>query len=156
MKRIKQVAIGAAILSLAFAAAAQKPVVYPAKKQSQAQQGKDDGECYVWAKQNTGIDPANPPKSSAPPPPEQKKGGVVKGAAAGAAVGAIGGNDWRPGPPPPTGGRGRRRRGAARQEQGRAAAGSATAAGGCAAVAAGDANLLPRLRGLHVRTRIHS
>ena len=93
MKRIKQVAIGAAILSLAFAAAAQKPVVYPAKKQSQAQQGKDDGECYVWAKQNTGIDPANPPKSSAPPPPEQKKGGVVKGAAAGAAVGAIGGND---------------------------------------------------------------
>lgn len=35
-----------------------KPIVYPAKGQTQQQQQKDDGECYGWAKSNTGIDPA--------------------------------------------------------------------------------------------------
>jgi hypothetical protein len=89
MKSMKHIAIGAAILSLSFAAWAQKPAVYPAKGQSATQQSKDDGECYAWAKQSTGIDPANPPQAAAP----QRKGGVVRGAAAGAAVGAIGGND---------------------------------------------------------------
>ena len=89
MKRMTQIAIGAAILSLSFAAWAQKPAVYPAKGQSAKQQSKDDGECYAWAKQSTGVDPANPPQAAAP----QRKGGVARGAAAGAAVGAIGGND---------------------------------------------------------------
>ena len=89
MKRVTQIAIGAAILSLSCAAWAQKPAVYPAKGQSAKQQSKDDGECYAWAKQSTGVDPANPPQAAAP----QRKGGVARGAAAGAAVGAIGGND---------------------------------------------------------------
>jgi hypothetical protein len=84
-----QLAVGAALLTIAFAAPAQKPVAYPAKGQSASQQSKDDGECLAWAKSNTGIDPAAPP---AAPPPE-KSGQRVKGAAAGAAVGAIGGND---------------------------------------------------------------
>jgi hypothetical protein len=59
---------------------------YPTKGQDAAQQQKDEGECYGWAKQQTGIDPAAPP----PPPPEAKqaKGGAVKGAAKGAAGGA--------------------------------------------------------------------
>lgn len=67
---------------------------YPKNNQSAAQQQKDEGECYGWAKQQTGIDPAAP----APPPQEAKKvkGGGAKGAAggaaAGAAVGAIAGD----------------------------------------------------------------
>ena len=92
MKSMTQIAIGAAILSLSFAAWAQKPAVYPAKGQSATQQSKDDGECYAWAKKSTGIDPANPPQAAAAPAP-QRQGGVVRGAAAGAAVGAIGGNN---------------------------------------------------------------
>jgi len=93
MKKIAMGAMGAAILSLAFAAWAQKPVVYPAKAQSKAQQGKDDGECNAWAKQSTGIDPANPPQTAQAAPAPARKGGVARGAVAGAAVGAIGGND---------------------------------------------------------------
>jgi hypothetical protein len=84
-----QLAVGAALLTIAFAAPAQKPVAYPAKGQSASQQSKDDGECLAWAKSNTGIDPAAP--AAAPPP--QPGGQRVKGAAVGAAVGAIGDND---------------------------------------------------------------
>ncbi len=67
---------------------------YPKNNQSAAQQQKDENECYGWAKQTTGIDPAAPP----PPPPEAKqvKGGGAKGAAGGAvagtAIGAIAGD----------------------------------------------------------------
>ena len=87
-----QLAVGAALLTLAFAASAQKPIAYPAKGQSTSQQSKDDGECQKWAQQNTGVNPSAPPpaQAAAPPPP---KGGRAKGAAAGAAVGAIGDND---------------------------------------------------------------
>lgn len=98
MKRMTQVAIGAAVLTLAFAALAQKPVTYPAKGQTPEQQSKDDGECYVWAKQTTGIDPATVASSvQAPAGPERSRGssvvrGAAGGAALGAAVGAIGGN----------------------------------------------------------------
>lgn len=67
---------------------------YPKNNQSPGQQQKDESECYGWARQTTGIDPAAPP----PPPPEAKqvKGGGVKGAAGGAvagtAIGAIAGD----------------------------------------------------------------
>ena len=84
-----QLAVGTALLTIAFAAPAQKPVAYPAKGQSSSQQSKDDGECMGFAKQSTGVDPAAPP----PAPPPEKQGQRVQGAAAGAAVGAIGGND---------------------------------------------------------------
>ena len=96
MKQMMQIAVGAALMALTLTAAAQKPIVYPAKGQSAQQQSKDDGECYVWAKQNTGVDPAAPPPKAAPvaaPPPPPPGRGLVRGAAAGAAIGAIGGND---------------------------------------------------------------
>jgi hypothetical protein len=91
MQRSIPIAIGAALLSLALGAMAQKPSSYPAKGQTAELQKKDDGECLAWAKQTTGIDPAQPAPPPAQTPPPQ--GGRVKGAAAGAAVGAIGGND---------------------------------------------------------------
>ncbi len=72
-------------------------VPYPSKGQSPAQQNKDEGECYAWAKQQTGIDPVA--VASAPPPPSgpaagggERVRGAARGAAGGAAVGAIAGD----------------------------------------------------------------
>jgi hypothetical protein len=60
--------------------------VYPGSGQDATQQGKDEGECYAWARQQTGIDPT---VATAPAPAaEAPKGGAVKGAARGAAKGA--------------------------------------------------------------------
>ena len=58
MRNLTRISLGVAALCIAFTAFAQKPLVYPAKGQSATRQSKDDGECYVWAKQQTGIDPA--------------------------------------------------------------------------------------------------
>lgn len=75
----------------------QQLIIYPSQGQSQEQQDKDRYECHVWAVQQSGYDPSNPPAAApapaAPPPPtaQAKQGGVVRGAARGAAVGAIGG-----------------------------------------------------------------
>lgn len=98
MKRAAQITIGLAALSIAFAAQAQKPIIYPAKGQSSAQQKKDEAECYAWAKQTTGIDPAV--VASSPPPQQtgpaagggQRLRGAARGAAGGAAIGAIAGD----------------------------------------------------------------
>jgi len=75
---------------------ANKLYVFPSKGQSQAQQKKDEYECYNWAISQTGLDPLNLPKVEAPPPQTGPTGGAVvgaaKGAAAGAAIGAITGD----------------------------------------------------------------
>jgi hypothetical protein len=72
-------------------------VPYPSKGQSASQQNKDEGECYAWAKQQTGIDPVA--VASAPPPASgpavgggERARGAARGAAGGAAVGAIAGD----------------------------------------------------------------
>jgi len=76
---------------------AEDVMVYPANGQSQEQMEKDKSECYTWAKQQTGFDPAQ--AQSATPPETQSQGlsgerarGAARGAAVGAAVGAIGGD----------------------------------------------------------------
>jgi len=98
MKLLVQVAISLAVLFFAVTVWAQKPIVYPAKGQSAGQQTKDDGECHVWAKQTTGIDPAV--VASTPPPQQtgpavgggERVKGAARGALGGAAVGAIAGD----------------------------------------------------------------
>lgn len=85
--RIFLLAVAAAAFSLS--AQAQQPIAYPAKGQDQAQQNKDAGECQVWAKQQTGVDPAAVAQSANQPPPPAQKGQRVKGAAAGAVVGGV-------------------------------------------------------------------
>ena len=81
-------------------AAAPKPAtlglaVYPGSGQDATQQSKDEGECYAWARQQTGIDPTAAPAPV--PAADAPKGGAVKGAARGAAkgaaVGAVGDDD---------------------------------------------------------------
>jgi len=86
--------IAVALAAFATLSVAQKPAVYPAKKQTAQQQQKDDGECLAWAKQNTGIDPV----AAASQPAPQKTGPAVgggerlKGAAGGAVIGGIAGD----------------------------------------------------------------
>jgi hypothetical protein len=92
MRNLMKLALGAAALFLTVEAAAQKPVVYPAKGQSPEQQKKDDGACYGWAKNNTGIDPAVVAQTPPPPSGPAVGGGErLKGAARGAVVGEIAG-----------------------------------------------------------------
>lgn len=97
MLKLSRALLGIAALCFAFTAMAQKPIVYPAKGQTAEQQKKDDGECYTWAKGNTGIDPAAvaaAPPASAPPPTAGAGGARVAGAAKGAIVGgAISGGE---------------------------------------------------------------
>jgi len=80
------------------AAWAQQPIAYPAKGQSAAQEDKDTGQCQVWAKKKTGVDPVAIAQQPAAPPPGPAVGGgervqgAARGAAGGAVIGAIGGN----------------------------------------------------------------
>jgi hypothetical protein len=96
MSKFNRFVIGGAALLWAAAAIAQQPIIYPAKGQSPEQQNKDQGECYVWAKQTTGIDPVA--LAGTPVQAQQKSsagaavGGAARGAAGGAAIGAIAGN----------------------------------------------------------------
>jgi hypothetical protein len=65
-----------------------KLYVFPAKNQSKNQQKKDEFDCYMWAVEQSGIDPLNLPKVEAAPVQSGPTGGAVKGAAKGAAAGA--------------------------------------------------------------------
>ena len=75
---------------------AAQPYFYPMRGQSPQQEESDKGQCYGWAVQQTGFDPANP-RAPMPPPPsyygqsQAPQGGKVRGAAGGAALGAVGG-----------------------------------------------------------------
>jgi hypothetical protein len=95
-----------AMLLLADAAAAQSVssslglVVYPSNNQAASQIAKDEGECHAWARQNTGIDPANPMagvqvQQAAPPPGGGASAGrgAVRGAAAAGIIGNIADED---------------------------------------------------------------
>ena len=80
------------------AASAQQPFIYPAKGQTPQQLELDKGQCYTWAVQQSGYDPANPPITTPPPQPMQQDsggqvaGGLFGGALLGAGIGAISGN----------------------------------------------------------------
>lgn len=72
---------------------AQQVFVYPAKGQSADQQKIDEGECHVWAVQQSKYDPAKPPSTAAAKAPATASGTTpgagVRGAARGAIVGEI-------------------------------------------------------------------
>ncbi len=70
--------------------------VFPSKDQDQATQDADEITCYRWAKEQSGVDPMNPPEVQAAEADQSMDGsgmrGAVGGAAAGAAIGAITGD----------------------------------------------------------------
>lgn len=72
-------------------------VAYPSKGQSSQQQSKDEGECFAWGKQQTGIDPfavasASTQESGPAVGGGERVRGAARGAAGGAAIGAIAGD----------------------------------------------------------------
>ena len=90
--RLAAVLLGVLIAGLPTLACAQQAFVYPARGQSAQQQEFDRGQCYSWAVQQSGFDPANPRVASTPPPqPGMPQGGMFRGAMGGAALGAVGG-----------------------------------------------------------------
>ena len=91
MQRMQRVPLGLMVWALTFAAAAQQPIIYPAKGQSPQKQNSDTAECQLWAKQTTGVDPVAIAQQSGQPAPPQQQGGRLRGAAGGAALGAMGG-----------------------------------------------------------------
>lgn len=75
-----------------------QPYIYPQRGQSPQQEEFDRGQCYSWAVQQTGFDPANPrvampppPPMYSPPPQQSLAGGALAYGAGGAALGAVGG-----------------------------------------------------------------
>lgn len=86
------------VLAAAGASSIAKQMVYPAKGQSAQQQQKDEAECYTWAVQQSGFDPAKPPPVQQAPKPQTTATGTtpgagVRGAARGAIVGEVVGGD---------------------------------------------------------------
>ena len=55
-----QIAALCCLFAFSSAAMAQDFFVYPKNDQNTEQQQKDEGECYVWSKNQSGFDPANP------------------------------------------------------------------------------------------------
>jgi hypothetical protein len=87
------IVVCAALLSVPALSAAQN-WIYPSRGQSAQQQEFDRGQCYSWAVQQTGFDPANPRVATGPPPPQMSQGpdgSMFRGAMGGAALGAVGG-----------------------------------------------------------------
>jgi len=66
--------------------------IYPTKGQDAQQQEKDKFDCYQWAKQNTGIDPARISTASGGGGSQSSSGSggaVARGAVGGAVTGAV-------------------------------------------------------------------
>jgi hypothetical protein len=70
--------------------------VFPADGQDKETQDLDEYKCYMWAKEQTGINPLNPPEIQSEQVDRSADGrairGAAGGAAAGAAIGAIAGD----------------------------------------------------------------
>ena len=70
--------------------------VFPSNDQDKETQEFDEYKCYKWAKEQTGVDPINPPEVQAEQVDTSPDGsavrGAARGAAAGAAIGAIAGD----------------------------------------------------------------
>jgi len=84
----------AVIVGFAMPMASAQPFVYPAKGQNAQQQKTDEAECYTWAVQQSGYDPAKPPpaQQAAQAPTTSTgttPGAGARGAARGAVVGGI-------------------------------------------------------------------
>jgi hypothetical protein len=70
--------------------------VFPSNNQDKDTQEADEYACYKWAKEQSGVDPINPPQVQAAQVDRSADGtaivGAAGGAAAGAALGAIAGD----------------------------------------------------------------
>ncbi|MFM0077631.1 glycine zipper domain-containing protein [Paraburkholderia sediminicola] len=90
MQRIVRLLIGLTLSALALSAAAQQPIIYPAKGQSPERQRTDTAECQAWAQQTTGVNPVALAEHMAnSPPPQEQQGRLLRGAGGGALFGTL-------------------------------------------------------------------
>ena len=94
---MKLITVLISTLFLYETAFAQDLAIYPARGQSNQQMEKDKFECYSWAKNQTGFDPAAPSQIITAEPESRSVArgtarGGLGGAALGAGIGAITGN----------------------------------------------------------------
>ena len=84
--------VAGGLIASGLATAASNLFIYPTKGQDAQQQEKDKFECYQWAKQNTGIDPAQISTASGGGSSQSSGGSggaVARGALGGAVSGAV-------------------------------------------------------------------
>ena len=91
MRFVIMTTIAAFIGTAAFGQPAA-PIVYPSHGQPTEKQSKDEGECRVWAQQQTGYTGQGPAQMASAAPRGQMVGGAARGAALGSIGGAIGGD----------------------------------------------------------------
>lgn len=84
-RQLNALAMAGILLAAASAGQAAELYVYPAQGQDADQQGRDEYECYAYAKQNTGFDPMARAGTSSGAP-SSGSGSAVGGAAKGALV----------------------------------------------------------------------
>ena len=89
---MRKLACFCVLLGCSTVVLAQDMFIYPKNDQNAEQQQKDNSECYVWSKNQTGFDPANPPTVQTASVDTSPDGSVARGAVRGAALGAIVGN----------------------------------------------------------------
>ena len=96
--RVNSQRVTALIIAAMFVTGASaQQFIYPAKGQSPQQQKKDEGECHIWAVQQSKYDPTKPPQQTAAAKPPTTATGTtpgagMRGAARGAVVGGIAGD----------------------------------------------------------------
>lgn len=73
---------------ISLPASAQQIFIYPQRGQTVEQQQRDQGDCHIWAVQQSGFDPAT---ASPGVTTTQPQGSPLRGAVGGAVVGAIAG-----------------------------------------------------------------
>lgn len=94
LKAASALAAAFVLLSATVGDVQARPIAYPAKGQSVQKQQQDDSECYVWARNSTGIDPGTVSSASQGPAVGggERLRGAARGAVGGAAIGAIAGD----------------------------------------------------------------
>ena len=90
MKPFFAILLGCLLFLGSVATGAAQMLIYPKEGQSQAQQDRDEFECYKWAMEKTGVNPATQGQTQVQAP-AGPQGEVIRGAARGAALGAVGG-----------------------------------------------------------------
>ncbi|HSG66737.1 MAG TPA: glycine zipper 2TM domain-containing protein [Gammaproteobacteria bacterium] len=86
---------GLALLAVTAAVAQERLMIYPAAGQSDEALGRDRYECHVWAVEQSGFDPSNPPPEPAagavrvPVGENPNQNAATKGTIAGAVAGGV-------------------------------------------------------------------
>jgi len=102
VKNIAPTLLISAIFALSVSAVAQERLmIYPAADQSDEQLSQDRFDCHLWAVEQSGFDPSNPPPEptagaiKVPVGENPNAGATAKGTVAGAVVGGVIGSERR-------------------------------------------------------------